>query len=212
MEEKKIRGVPATEYAKLRHKVESGQATEEDMISKGLLKPPSKATKGLATNLDEKIFKRKDTTKGKEGRPNECRVPDCSAIQSRRGLCNTHRVYASRLIKSGAANEQNLINRGLMLPKNNPPTLKAASKPRNKQLPTKKVKTNKCAHPDCGQLGTKRGLCRKHYMQYSRNRNKLRASERELLDKDLIRRKLLLPEKPAIFDPFTLGSKIRGKR
>lgn len=204
MSEKKIRGVPATEYAKLRHQVESGQVTEEELVRRGVLQP-ARTSKGLAANLDEKIFRRKNTTRGKEGRPNECRVPTCTTMQSRRGLCNTHRIYASRLIKSGAANEQNLINRGLLQARNNPPTLKQPKK----RLPTKK-RSGRCPYPECKQHPHKRGLCRKHYNHYLRRRSKLSEAQRVQLDKDLIRRRLLLPEKKEEVDPFQLGSKVRG--
>jgi len=196
-----IRGVSPEEYAKLRHQVESGQTTEEELIKKGLLTPG----KGMAVNLDEKVFRRSNPTKGKTGRPNECRVPSCAAAQSRRGLCNTHRVYAARLIKKGAANEQNLINRGLLQPKSNPVSLK--------KLPIRrsKVKNSRCSYPECKEPSKKRGLCRKHHNQYARKRSKTPASQREQLDKDLIRRGLLLSEpKPEKVDPFQLGSKIRG--
>jgi len=54
MSDKQIRGVDTATYAKLRHKVESGQITEEELIKQGLLKPG----KGLAMNLDEKLFKK----------------------------------------------------------------------------------------------------------------------------------------------------------
>lgn len=208
MSEKKIRGVSPEEYAKLRHQVESGQTTEEELVKKGLLTPVPPG-KGLAINLDEKIFRRGNPTKGKTGRPNECRVPSCTAPQSRRGLCNTHRVYAARLIKKGAANEQNLINRGLLqskvATKNNPAT--------PKRLPVKrsKVRELRCSYPECKEHSRKRGLCRKHHNQYARKRAKTLASQREQLDKDLIRRGLLLAEpKPEKVDPFQLGSKIRG--
>lgn len=200
---KKIRGVDAVEYAKLRHLIESGQTTEEELVKQGKLMP-AKTAKGIAANLDEKIFRRKNPTKGKTGRLNECRVPDCNSAPSRRGLCNTHRVYASRLIKLGQASEQNLINRGLLLAKN-PSTPTSA-----KRLPTRKVKSTKCPYPDCRDTSHKRGLCRKHHAQYVRRRSKLSAIEREKLDKDLIKRKLLLPEKPATLDPFQIGSKVRG--
>lgn len=112
--------------------------------------------------------------------------------------------YASRLIKLGQASEQNLINRGLLLAKN-PSTPTSA-----KRLPTRKVKSTKCPYPDCRDTSHKRGLCRKHHAQYVRRRSKLSAIEREKLDKDLIKRKLLLPEKPATLDPFQIGSKVRG--
>ena len=202
MSEKKIRGVAAEEYARLRHQVESGQITEDALVKKGLLAPG----KGLAVNLDEKIFRRGDTTKGKTGRPNECRVPSCTAAQSRRGLCNTHRVYAARLTKKGIANETNLINRGLLQARG------TATSP--KRLPIKRSKvrsSSRCSYPECGQHPKKRGLCRKHYIQYTRKRSRLAIVQREALDKDLIRRKLLLPEpKLEKEDPFQLGSKIRG--
>lgn len=204
MSEKKIRGVSSEEYAKLRHQVESGQTTEEELVKKGLLTPMAPG-KGLAVNLDEKVFRRGNPTKGKTGRPNECRVPSCTAPQSRRGLCNTHRVYASRLIKKGAANEQNLINRGLLQAKSNPIALK--------KLPIKrsKVRSLRCSYPECKEQSKKRGLCRKHHNQYARKRSKTTASQREQLDKDLIRRGLLLAEpKPEKVDPFQLGSKVRG--
>jgi hypothetical protein len=204
MSEKKIRGVSPEEYAKLRHQVESGQTTEEELVRKGLLTPVSPG-KGLAVNLDEKVFRRGNPTQGKAGRPNECRVPSCTAAQSRRGLCNTHRIYASRLIKKGAANEQNLINRGLLQAKSNPVSLK--------RLPVKrsKVRSLRCSYPECKDQSRKRGLCRKHHNLYARKRSKTPSSQREQLDKDLIRRGLLLPEpKPEKVDPFQLGSKIRG--
>lgn len=202
MNEKKIRGVSTEEYARLRHQVESGQTTEEELIKKGLLSPG----KGMAVNLDEKIFRRGDTTKGKTGRPNECRVPACTAMQSRRGLCNTHRVYAARLIKKGIANETNLINRGLLQARGTP------TSPKRVPIRRSKVRnSSRCAYPGCGQAPKKRGLCRRHCNQYARKCSRLTAVQREALDKDLIRRKLLLPEpRPEEEDPFRLGSKIRG--
>jgi len=192
MSDKKIRGV----------------SPEEELVKRGLLTPARNPGKGLAVNLDEKIFRKGNQTKGKEGRLTECRVPTCTAAQSRRGLCNTHRVYASRLIKQGSANEQNLINRGLLLAKGNPTAA-------NRRLPVRRSKINtratRCCYPDCKERGIKRGLCRKHHTQYIRKRNKLAAAQRETLDKDLIRRKLLLPEpKAEKVDPFQLGSKVRG--
>lgn len=211
MSDKLIRGVPPEVYAKLRHQVESGQITEEELIKRGMLKPG----KGMAVNLDEKIFRRGDQTRGKEGRPNECRVPDCNLVQSRRGLCNTHRIYASRLIKQGKANEQNLVNRGLLLAKNNPTTPSAArpatrTTKRTKNLPTRR-RVTRCSYPSCKETVKKRGLCKKHHSQYNRKRNKLPTPQREKLDKDLIRRGLLLPEPKIVAeDPFQLGSKVKG--
>ena len=199
---KKIRGVDAAEYARLRHLVESGQVTEEELVRQGKL-APAKSKKGMATNLDEKIFRRKNPTRGKVGSPSECRVPNCTTKQSRRGLCNTHRVYASRMIKLGHASEQNLVNRGLLLSKN-----PSTEKP--KQLPVKRSKTVRCTYPECKDASAKRGLCRKHYTQYLRRRAKLSTADRDRLEKDLIRRKLLLPETVRATDPFQLGSKVRG--
>jgi len=92
------------------------------------------------------------------------------------------------------------------MPKNklNTPLKKKAQKPKLK-------KTYRCLYPECKEFSKNRGLCKKHHSKYSRKRKALPSNQQLVLDKDLIRRGLLLPEPKAIEkDPFEIGSKVKG--
>lgn len=46
-----------------------------------------------------------------------CVYPDCPKARRTRGLCFSHSASAGRLIRKGEATEEDLMERGLMLPK-----------------------------------------------------------------------------------------------
>lgn len=198
-----IRGVDSATYAKLRHQVESGQIDEATLVSRGLLRPG----KGLALQLDDNVFTRRSKVRGRAGHSELCLVPSCERKQSRRGLCNTHRVYAARMIRLGKASEQNLINRDLILPKGESTPKTVVAKNPKPGLRRKLF----CLYPKCKDTATRRGLCKRHYNQYRRRRQALPENQRIALDKDLIKRKLLLDQSlQKKDDPFALGSRVRG--
>jgi hypothetical protein len=218
---KMIRGVTSQEYAKWMHKIEKGKTTDETLVRRGILKPSAKSISPLK-RTSAKIFNNRNTTKGK-GKPGECRVPKCAKSSSRRGLCNTHRTEAYMMIKRGKTTEQNLLNRKLLLPKasggvrvagkkvvkkaskkakrSKKKTKKKAAKPVRKsrvKFPKKLLRSTTCLFRGCKttRLGGGRGLCAKHYSQYKRKRAKLSDRNKTKQEKDLIRRKMLLPPKP----------------
>ena len=202
-----IRGVPVKKYLEYMRKIEQGKTTDEKLVRAGKLKPtargikPSKRQKAL-------IFSNRNKTRGK-GKDGECRVPDCNNTATRRGLCNTCRVEARRMIKLGKATEQNLLNRGLILSKSSggsriPSKTKQSKKKKVKRrgtgkvtdgFPSKLLNASACLYKGCKttRKGGARGLCSKHYSQYKRKREKLSSKKRIQLEKDLIRRRLLLP-------------------
>jgi len=219
-----IRGVTAKQYAKYMHDIErstSGRGekcTERSLVRSGKLKKSTRGIRPTQRN-SAKIFNNRNKTRGK-GKPGQCRVPTCEKSSSRRGLCNTHRIEARRMIGAKKTTEQNLLNRGLLLPKAGSSSNRKAGKPRAKSKPKGKKRTNKklklplrgkkvrfpkkllnaktCLYKGCKttRRGGSRGLCVKHYSQYKRKRAKLSDRKKKALDKDLIKRKMLLPPKP----------------
>lgn len=87
-------------------------------------------------------------------------------------------------------------------------------------IPEKFIEADRCLYPKCkrNRRGGGRGLCVKHYSQYKRKRSKLPAEQRKTLDRDLIKRRLLLPPRATIkkqqqeaeSSAFEIGSTIRG--
>jgi hypothetical protein len=87
-------------------------------------------------------------------------------------------------------------------------------------FPDKLLNSTRCLYPKCKTVrkGGSRGLCIKHYSQYKRKRKKLSTQARRKLDRDLIRRRLLLPARAQIIkqaqdvesSAFEIGSTIRG--
>lgn len=217
---KMIRGVTAREYAKLMHDIERGKTTEQALVKKGKLKPSSKGIAPLK-RASAKIFSNRNKTRGK-GEAGKCRVPDCDKNSSRRGLCNTHRTEAYRMIKRGKTTEKNLLHRGLLLPKASGGTRvtgKKVVKRDNKKTAAKRHKSKRavsrkrtdkvkfpkkllnsvvCLYRGCKitRRGGARGLCIKHYSQFKRKREKLSDRQRATQERDLVKRKLLLPRKP----------------
>lgn len=49
-----------------------------------------------------------------------CLVPQCGEVPRCRGLCDYHYRYMNRLCRQGQAEEEDLIKRGLLLPKGRP--------------------------------------------------------------------------------------------
>jgi len=219
MSGKMIRGLTTKEYAIVMHKIESGDRTEESIIKSGLLyegkllrlKPSTRG--GINKARDNSIFsnRRKERGKGGEG---ICRVPTCDNKQSRRGLCNHHRVEAYRMVKKDRgtrATMQNLLNRGLLLPKasggkrvskrsksKTGKKAKGVKKTKVKAFPKKLLNATTCLYKKCTtpRKGGSRGLCKRHYSMYRRKKRKLTDRKRKALDRDLIKRRMLLPLKP----------------
>lgn len=91
-----------------------------------------------------------------------------------------------------------------------------------KDIPEQLIVSDKCLYPGCKttRKGGGRGLCSKHYSQYKRKRKKLTGRKRKMLDRDLIKRNLLLPPKakqkikqksePPESSAFEIGSSVRG--
>jgi len=211
--QKMIRGVTAKQYARYMHEIERGKTTEKSLVRRGKLK---KSAKGILSSQrgSAKIFSNRDKTRGK-GEPGQCRVPKCPKSSSRRGLCNTHRIEARRMIITKKTTEQNLLNRGLLLSnasgggrktrksktKNKGKTSKLQLPARGKagtKFPKKLLNSKTCLYKGCEttRRGGSRGLCVKHYSQYKRKKSKLSDRKKRALDKDLIKRKMLLPPKP----------------
>ena len=239
---KTIRGVTAKKYAGFMHEVESGRTTDKQLIRSGKLKKSSRLdNRAINKHRDNKIFSSRSKVRGRRSNNKECLVPSCQNEVSRRGLCNTHRSYAYRMIKLGKATVANLIKRRLLLPKasggdqtkgkkKKKKTTKKKKIKRSKQVKKKRVSgfsfpeklltSNRCLYPKCkiSRKGGGRGLCTKHYSQYKRKRKKLSTRARRKLDKDLIRRRLLLPAKAHIkkqaqdaeSSAFEIGSVVRG--
>jgi hypothetical protein len=186
-----IRGACKKCYRKYMHQIERGDTTERSLVSRKLLLPG----KGIALNRDNKIFNKRSKVKGK-GKAGECRIPYCKNKQSRRGLCNTHRVYAHRMIRLGKTTEANLLRRGILLEKASP--VRRTKKSKSKKTTKTKKKTIKkrtknstnCISPRCTIKRHGRGLCKKHY-----NRTMRKIKKGEAFEKDLEKRKLLLPRK-----------------
>lgn len=211
-----IRGACNKCYAKYMHEIESGATTEASLIRrKKLLPGRSKTEKSIGKNRSNKLFNNRSKIKGK-GKPGECRVPSCKNKQSRRGLCNTHRVYAKGLIKQGKATEQNLINRGLLLENKNYKNSKKSKKIKKRAHCSKKLLTSdKCLYPGCKVKRHGRGLCKRHYNQAMRELKKHTGDARKIRENDLIKRCLLLPKtaskpKKKESNAFKYKSKIRG--
>jgi len=212
---RKIRGVSEDKYVKLMHQVERGEISEGSLVRKKILLPG----RGIAANRDDKIFNIRSKVRGRN-RSDLCRVPWCNNTPSRRGLCNTHRTYYKRLLKIGKANEKNLINRGLLLPKQSgsvtiPRATSSRKNNQNKSVPIRRSNASLvgkyCLYPCCKQLRKTRGLCKRHYTIYLRQAAKLSTNKKCDLEKDLVRRHLLLPEnKQTEASAFELGSKIKG--
>jgi len=213
--QKKIRGLDPKIYARYMHKIERGETTENNLIRRGILKRSNpNRSRGIAKNRNGKLFSNRYKDRGKGG-PGECKYPKCINKISRRGLCNTHRIEARRYIRAGKTTEINLINRGLLLPKssggNQNPRRNPSKKARNpskraraakvkatiKGFPAKLLESPICLYPGCKTLrkGGSRGLCKKHYSQYKRKKKKLSDKKKRVLDKDLVKRRLLLPIK-----------------
>jgi hypothetical protein len=251
---KMIRGVTSQEYAKWMHQIEKGKTTDEALVRRGVLKPSTKSISPLE-RASAKIFNNRNKTKGR-GKPGECRVPKCTKSSSRRGLCNTHRTEAYMMIKRGKTTEQNLLNRKLLLPKASGGVRVAGKKVVKKRTSGKKRKIGKkkkakkkatrtaqrskikfpkkllesttCLFRKCKitRIGGGRGLCTKHYSQYKRKRAKLSDRNKVKQEKDLIRRKMLLPprakakakgrlkrrkkKKPPESSAFDIGSTMHG--
>lgn len=53
----------------------------------------------------------------KQKTPAKCLVSACDRKATRRGLCDSCRAEANRMVKRGETTEQELIEKGLMLPK-----------------------------------------------------------------------------------------------
>lgn len=227
-----IRGVTSQKYASLMHDIERGNTTEESLVKRGILKPSTRGGISPLKRASAKIFSNRDKTKGK-GKAGGCLVPTCNKSSSRRGLCNTHRTEAYRMIKAGKASEKNLLSRGLLLPKASGgtrvagkkvvrrATKKTTSKKRHKsnkkagkskktgtRFPKKLLTATTCLFRGCksSRKGGSRGLCAKHYSQFKRKRSKLSDRQRSRQEKDLIRRRLLLPAKPK-----TSGKKLKRR-
>ena len=196
---KRIRGVNAKKYAEYMHKIERGEISESSLVRKKILLPG----KGIGLKRDDKIFHFRSKVRG-QNKPGKCLAPECNNTSSRRGLCNTHRVYAKRLVKQGKASETNLINRGLLLPGDPTRILK--------RLPRRKISGSHCLFPRCKKSRKTKGLCNKHYRMYLKKSSGLDSKKRKILENDLIRRKLLLPSIEEISDAkaFELGSKVKG--
>lgn len=199
---KKIRGRNPREYAAYMHQIERGEVDESSLVRRKLLLPG----KGIGLNRDDKNFHIRSKIRG-QNKPGKCLAPECERNPSRRGLCNTHRVYAKRLVKMGKASETNLINRGLLLPR------EGGLKKKNPTRSLKRPMPSKCLFPDCNDSRRKRGLCDRHHRVYLRKSYKLNPQKRKLLERDLIRRRLLKPRVKDKKDSsaFELGSKIKGK-
>ena len=240
------------------HQIEAGETTEDKLVRAKKLKPSSRKDKrAINKNRDNRVFSNRSKVKGRRSNAKECLVPHCQGESSRRGLCNTHRSYAYKMIKLKKTTEANLISRKLMLPKasggdqtkHSKKTKKKARKRLLKRTRATKKKKKKKRHikkksmsqpsfpakllnsdvclypktknnPKCktSRRGGGRGLCAKHYSQYKRKRKKLSERARKKLDRDLIRRHLLLPAKARIIkqaqdaesSAFEIGSVIRG--
>lgn len=229
MPEKKIRGVPVKKYLEYMRKIEQGKTTDEKLVRAGKLKPTARGIKP-AKRQKALVFSKRNKTRGK-GSNGQCRVPSCSNAAARRGLCNTCRTEARRMIKLGKASEKNLLNRGLLLPKasggsrktSKKKTVKRIGNKTAKRFPKKLLNATTCLYEGCktARKGGSRGLCSRHYSQYKRKKEKLTSKERMALEKDLIRRRLLLPRvakakaikrkrpKPES-SAFEIGSTMRG--
>jgi len=196
----KIRGVPTKKYLEYMRMIEQGQTTDEKLVKSGKLMPTARGIKP-AKRQKALIFSNRNNTRGRS-KNGECRVPDCSNTAQRRGLCNTCRVEARRMIKLGKATEKNLIGRGLLLPKASGGTRtskkvrRKASKKDTKKFPPKLATSKNCLYRGCTttRKGGGRGLCAKHYSQYKRKRSKLSDKKKAQLERDLIKRRMLLPK------------------
>jgi hypothetical protein len=200
---KRIRGVNTKKYAEYMHKIERGEISESTLVRKKILLPG----KGIGLKRDDKIFHYRSKVRG-QNKPGKCLAPECNNEPSRRGLCNTHRVYAKRLVKRGKASETNLVNRGLLLPGDST----RISKPNLKRLPRRKTSGTHCLFPRCNKRRKTKGLCNKHYRMYLKKSSGLDSKKKKILERDLIRRRLLLPSIEEISDAkaFELGSKVKG--
>jgi len=205
-----IRGTSLKNYVAYMHQIERGSISEKNLIDKKILLPG----KGIALNRDDKIFHSRSHIRGKN-KKGYCSVPYCHNLASRRGLCNTHRVYAKRMIRLKKATEANLIRRGLLLPRNSIPIKNPVRSSLKRHPLTRKFNIKHCLFPECKQKCKARGLCKKHHCLYLRKASQLDLQKRQLLEKDLIKRKLLLPRmevsQKSDSSAFELGSKIRGK-
>lgn len=175
----KIRGNCQKHYRKNMHLVESGKADEAYLVSKGFMLP---SNKGIARKRDNKIFRKRSKTQAYRMNPTDCGVPSCTNKQSRRGLCNTHRVYAKNLIRDGKATEANLVNRGFLTPKKGKvkkksikkitkkkPVKKIIKKSRKIKSLTRKNPTVKvCQIRNCNKSPYARKFCRSHYDKFIR--------------------------------------------
>lgn len=192
------RGLCITHHSYAMNLMRRGEATEEDLIRRGLLRPKQIATKPTAAkrvpvkraepkaNSKEPGFSRKFKAIGK------CLVPKCSVTKLHaRGLCRNHYAEALKLIKRGRTTEEDLIERKLMLP----------PVPKEKQVKIAhdvflkgatavgKKHNTLCRYPKCTQPQDTRGLCLKHYLYAMRLKRSGKASE-----EDLVNRKLLSPK------------------
>ena len=184
-----IRGVCNTCYAKLMHEVEDGKTTELDLIKNGILQQG----KGLMSKRDNEMFLYGSRQHGIKN-SNTCLVPKCGKLPYRRGLCNTHRVYAHSMLKRGKAKEDDLISRGLLLPANavrkNPVTPKRVTKLKRRNPVNRRISsaTGTCEIKNCTDPQHAKGLCKVHY---SRILRKFRKNPRPLsatTKKDINRR------------------------
>jgi hypothetical protein len=256
---KMIRGVTAKKYAEYMHDIEAGRTTEAKLVRAGKLKPSSRRdNRAINKHRDNKLFSNRSKVRGHRSKKEECLVPHCHNKASRRGLCNTHRSYAYKMIELKKTTETNLISRKLMLPKasggdqtkhlrkkktkkkrvakkaikrvrvkTKKKTKKVKKRPGSRvSFPEKLLNSDICLYPKTktrpkcktSRKGGGRGLCARHYSQYKRKRKKLSTQARRKLDRDLIRRRLLLPARAQIVkqaqdvesSAFEIGSAIRG--
>lgn len=127
------RGLCHKHYSEVMHDIARGRKSEKSLIKKGILL----SGKGITKGRDDKLFYKKQKTRGRAANATECLVPACkNTIRNSRGLCVTHHSYAWDLIRKGSASEEDLVKRRLMRPNGARKTSKKLS--RNRKGPKKK--------------------------------------------------------------------------
>lgn len=186
------RGACRSCYVSYMHQIEKGEVNEQTLVKQGKLTRKRRKSEGIALHRDDKVFRYRSRQgrkliRGLRSRDNECLVPDCPKDAYRRGLCNTHRVYANRVVKRGDGSEEDLLKRGLLLPKPGKGSEPASKRARRKNplLKPKKRSTRSrksgggqsCLLKTCKSRPHAKGLCKPHYNQAMRELKKCASRE-----------------------------------
>lgn len=120
-----------------------------------------------------------------------CLYPGCARLPQTRGLCRSHYVISRDLINKGEALEDDLVERSLLLPKEEKQELDYTIFRFDSDVVGQASFPGACLHPLCNTKARHRGLCQAH-SAIAKNAIKLECASEE----NLISRNLLLPAAP----------------